>query len=432
MNTTRRGRWLVAIAVAGLVALAVAPATFGAGLGRTPVLARTVAALLPPVAVNDTGTVKHDRTRTVAAPGVLGNDIQIGGGYTAVLTTDVTHGDLTLNADGGYVYIPDAGYVGTDSFRYRVDGGLLGLSNIATVSLTITNAAPVASDDAYSGTTGVQLSVPAPGVLGNDSDPDGDSITAVLVDGSGNGSLDLNSNGSFTFTSGGSFTGSRTFTYRASDGIAQSSTRTVTINVSAPAPTPTPVPTPTPAPTPTPRPTPTPILPLPTMPLPTLPLPTLLPTATPTLPTPTLPTSTASPSPGGPGITPGPTGPTATDSTRTQVPGTTASPSADTSASSPPAGAGGTGPGGGSSGDGAAPGDLFVLPPYEPEGIDGVIDGAFSGFGDIEWVVPAFALAVPGLLVIIAVVAQALVSAAWLPFVRRWLGAFDLRRRQRA
>ena len=427
MSTPRRGRWLVAVAIAGLVALAVAPATFGAGLTRTPVLSRTVAALLPPVAVNDTGTVRHDRTRTVAAPGVLGNDIQIGGGYTAVLTTDVAHGALTLDADGGYVYIPGARYVGADSFRYRVDGGLLGLSNIATVSLTITNAAPVASDDAYSATTGVQLSVPAPGVLGNDSDPDGDNITAVLVDGSGNGSLDLNSNGSFTYTSGGSFTGSRTFTYRASDGIAQSSTRTVTINVSAPPPTPTPVPTPTPAPTPTPtpRPTPTPILPLPTLPLPTLPLPTLLPTATPTLPTPSLPTSTPSPSPGGPGITPGP-------STPTQVPATTANPSADTSASSTPAGAGGIGPGGGSSGDGGAPGDLFVLPAYEPEGIEAVFDDAFTGFGDIEWVVPAFALAVPGLLVIIAVIAQALVSAAWLPFVRRWLGGFGVRGRQRA
>ena len=69
------------------------------------------------------------------------------------------------------------------------------------------------------------LNVPAPGVLGDDTDADGDSLTATLVDGGGNGSLDLNSNGSFTFKSGGSFTGTRTFTYKASDGIAHRTPR---------------------------------------------------------------------------------------------------------------------------------------------------------------------------------------------------------------
>jgi hypothetical protein len=61
-----------------------------------------------------------------------------------------------------------------------------------------------------------------------------------------------------------------------------------------------------------------------------------------------------------------------------------------------------------------------------------ILDGSFPGFGDIEWAVPAFALTVPGLLLIIAIAAQGLVSAAWLPFVRRWLGGFGVRRRQRA
>ena len=78
-----------------------------------------------------------------------------------------------------------------------------------------------------------------------------------------------------------------------------------------------------------------------------------------------------------------------------------------------------------------APGDEFALPPYEPGDIDALLDASFTGFGDIEWVVPAFALAVPGLLLIIAVGAQGLVSAAWLPFVRRWLGGFGTRRRER-
>ncbi len=59
-----------------------------------------------------------------------------------------------------------------------------------------------------------------------------------------------------------------------------------------------------------------------------------------------------------------------------------------------------------------------------------IIDASFDGFGGVAWAVPAFALGVPGLLLIIAVGAQTIVSAAWLPFVRRWLGGFGVRRRR--
>jgi hypothetical protein len=220
--------------------------------------ARPVVAGLLPVAVNDTLSATHDRTTSVAAPGVLGNDVLVGSGFSATLYSGTTHGTVSLASNGGYSYTPSSGYVGTDQFRYRVDGGLLGISNVATVTITVTNAAPVAVNNTYTATTAVQLTVPAPGILGNDSDPDGDALTAQLVDGGGNGSLSVSPNGGFTFMSGGSFTGPRTFTYRVTDGIAWSNTATVTINVQAPAPTATPKPTPTPTPTPSPTPAPTP------------------------------------------------------------------------------------------------------------------------------------------------------------------------------
>ncbi len=451
MTRLRRRRSLVAFLAAGIAALAVAPAAVAAG-PAAPRAVQPVAALLPPIAVNDTMTVKHDRTKSVAAPGVMANDIQLGSGYTAELVSNVTHGSLSLQSSGAYTYTPDSGYVGSDSFRYRVNGGLLNLSLPATVSITVTNVAPTAANDSYSATTGVQLSVPAAGVLANDSDADGDALTAVLVDGGGNGSLDLNANGSFTFKSGGSFTGNRTFTYRASDGIASSSTRTVTIAVSAPAPTPTPPPTPTPAPTATPvptaaptaTPTPTPTLPLPTLPLPTIPLPTLpLPTATPRIiPTPTprptaLPTAipTATPGQPSPGGTTPPDGTSTPGSGASGPPGsvTSATPTPGTDATDAPgagsAGTGGSGTGGAGTG-GAAPGDRFVVPAVEPPGIDAVFDASFSGFGAIEWAVPAFALVVPSLLLMLAIGAQALVGILWVPFVRRWLGGVGVRRRR--
>ena len=466
MTQTRGRRSVAAVAAAVLVGLAVAPAAFGAVADSGPRATLPIGALLPPIAVNDTMTVKHDRTKNVAAPGVLGNDIQIGGGYTAVLTTDVANGTLDLNADGSYTYTPDGGYVGSDSFRYKVDGGLLGLSNIARVSITVTNVAPTAGNDSYTAVTGVTLNVPAPGVLVDDADADGDSLTSILVDGGGNGSLDLNSNGSFTFKSGGSFTGARTFTYRASDGIASSSTATVTINVSAPAATPTPTPAPTaaptpaptvaptatptaaptatprPTPTPTPRPTATPIVPLPTLP----PLPTLIPTPTPRVtPTPT-PRATptpdarpaATPTPGagssaGPILTPSPIAGTAATPTPASGASPTPTPTPGSAATDAPGtGAGTTGGGDDGTGLGAAPGDRFLVPAFDQPGIDAIIDASFTGFDGIEWAVPAFALGVPGLLLMIAVGAQTIVGVAWLPFVRRWLGGVGVRRRQQS
>jgi len=94
-----------------------------------------------------------------------------------------------------------------------------------------TNAAPVANNEAYSTNEDTPLTVAAPGVLGNDTDVDGDALTAVLVSGPSHGTLTLNSNGSFTYTPAADFNGSDSFTYKANDGQADSNTATVSITV---------------------------------------------------------------------------------------------------------------------------------------------------------------------------------------------------------
>ena len=60
----------------------------------------------------------------------------------------------------------------------------------------------------------------APGVLGNDSDIDGDTLTAVLVSGPAHGTLALNSDGSFTYTPSANYNGSDAFRYKANDSAA--------------------------------------------------------------------------------------------------------------------------------------------------------------------------------------------------------------------
>jgi hypothetical protein len=96
------------------------------------------------------------------------------------------------------------------------------------------NTAPVADADSYATGQDVTLDVVAPGVLGNDSDADGDTLTAELVAGVANGTLSLATDGSFTYDPDLGFSGSDSFTYRARDSQgAASNDATVTITVTA-------------------------------------------------------------------------------------------------------------------------------------------------------------------------------------------------------
>src|SRR5205814_1196676 len=108
-------------------------------------------------------------------------------------------------------------------------------SNVATVTLIVTgvNDAPVAAGNSYSLNEDSGLTVAAPGVLVNDSDVEGDLLTAVLVTGPTSGSLTLNSNGSFTYTPGANFNGTDSFTYTANDVVRDSNVATVTLTVTA-------------------------------------------------------------------------------------------------------------------------------------------------------------------------------------------------------
>ena len=93
------------------------------------------------------------------------------------------------------------------------------------------NTPPVANDNAYATVAGTLFSIAAPGVLGNDTDADGDPLTAILNVDPSNGTLTLNPNGSFTYTPDLIFAGTDYFAYRASDGSTQSNIVEVNITV---------------------------------------------------------------------------------------------------------------------------------------------------------------------------------------------------------
>jgi hypothetical protein len=144
-----------------------------------------------------------------------------GGSESCSASVSAGQCQITLTAEGSRTLT--ATYQGSSTF--------LSSSDNTSHNVVMPDQPPTAQNDNYAATAGVALTVnAADGVLANDSDPDGDSMTASLVSGPANGTLDFNSDGSFVYTSSPTFFGSVTFTYQVSAG-GVTDTATVTIIV---------------------------------------------------------------------------------------------------------------------------------------------------------------------------------------------------------
>jgi CshA-type fibril repeat protein/VCBS repeat-containing protein len=192
----------------------------------------------PPTALPDSATTPYATPVTIA---VLANDSagDVGDVLAIQSFSNLVGGTAVANGDGTMTFTPASGFSGTASFTYTVqDSGGLTASTFVTVEVGPANVAPVAVADTYATRKNQTLTVAAPGVLANDTDADGDTMTAVLVSGPTSGTLTLNANGSFTFVPQNGFSGTVTFTYQAKDTSDQlSNIVTVTITVSNTAPT---------------------------------------------------------------------------------------------------------------------------------------------------------------------------------------------------
>jgi VCBS repeat-containing protein len=189
----------------------------------------------PPIAANDAYSVAEGGTLTVSAPGVLTNDVDPDGDpITAVLVSGPSNASsFTLNANGSFSYTHNGGETTSDSFTYQATDGV-SFSNTATVTITITpvNDPPVANNDNYSVAEGGTINLAVPGVLANDTDPDGPTMSAILVSGPAHASsFTLNPNGSFQYVHDGSETLTDSFTYQVSDGSLLSNVATVSITI---------------------------------------------------------------------------------------------------------------------------------------------------------------------------------------------------------
>jgi len=164
------------------------------------------------------------------------------GSFTDLNTADpwsatVDYGDgtgfqtLALNPDKSFnlshVYIAQGYY----TLTVTISDGMLSDSASALVQVLNINTAPVANSDIYSTDEDTNLQIAAAGVLANDTDIDGDPLTANLVTGPIHGSLTLNADGSFSYTPNANYNGSDSFTYDVSDGQGGMATGTVNITI---------------------------------------------------------------------------------------------------------------------------------------------------------------------------------------------------------
>ena len=173
----------------------------------------------------DAGTVSLDVSGSFSDPD--GNTLTFSAtGLPAGLTIDPNTGiisgtiDNSASVSGPYTVIVTAN-----------DGQGQPNSTVSdTFEWTVTNPVPIAGDDAFTTNEDTALSDT---VAGNDSDPDGDTLTYTVDTGPANGSLVLNTDGTFTYTPNANFDGTDTFTYIADDGEGGTDTATVTITITS-------------------------------------------------------------------------------------------------------------------------------------------------------------------------------------------------------
>ncbi len=146
-----------------------------------------------------------------------------------ILISNPSNGMVTMNGSGSFIYTPEPGFAGMDSFIYEVcnaEG-----CDQATVTITVEgvmNNPPVAVDDAYTVNEG---EVFTSNVQINDSDPDGDILTATILTIPNNGVIMLNVNGSFTYAPTDGFTGTDLFSYEICDPTGACDQATVVFTV---------------------------------------------------------------------------------------------------------------------------------------------------------------------------------------------------------
>lgn len=184
-----------------------------------------------PIAADDNVTVLEDAVLPAGQYRLLLNDRDIeGSALTAQLVSSTSHGTVLLNADGTFIYTPQANYFGSDSFDYRVSDGELTSAN-ARVRITVqsVNDAPV--------TISQQANVDEGGIISGAylpagaTDIEGDSLRIASALTPGHGTVSWNADGTFQYRHDGSESITDTIQFQIADGNGGMTLGTVNLTV---------------------------------------------------------------------------------------------------------------------------------------------------------------------------------------------------------
>ena len=196
-------RWSASVAFAVVV-------TLGSSLAVTAQASAADPIGTPLASVDDYPMLEDGTLVVPAATGVLANDTDPEGDViTAVLTSGPLDnavpqhdpGVLTLSDDGSFTYSPAPDFDGSVTFTYGANDGTNSSAPV-TVTITVTpvNDPPAGVADAYDMTMDTVMVVVGglpygEGLLANDQDVEGDTLSAEAMSGPTNGALTLGSNG---------------------------------------------------------------------------------------------------------------------------------------------------------------------------------------------------------------------------------------------
>ena len=165
--------------------------------------------------------------------GVLENDSIENIPSVAEVESNPSHGTLSMNDDGTFVYIPEIDFFGEDEFSYKITNAN-GSSNAAKVTITVesVNDLPVVLDRSFTITEDEVLSVNSESTEKfSATDIENQPLVFAVGAQSENGRVVIEADGSFNFTPNDNFSGLTSFTYVASDGEGQSFPGKVEVDV---------------------------------------------------------------------------------------------------------------------------------------------------------------------------------------------------------
>ncbi|MCQ4316480.1 tandem-95 repeat protein [Stutzerimonas zhaodongensis] len=198
--------------------------------------AATTAISFSPVLASGTASVGVDTGTTEQLERFDGNGWVVVTGPVSIAPGELSVRLRVATLDDSFVEQTETFSLLTGSVSGTVTN-LAGAEGIATILdndiAAPSNRAPVAADDSLTATEDTPATYTAVQLLGNDSDPDHDSLSIASVTSGIGGSVVLNQDGSLTFTPDANFNGVATFTYTVTDGNLVSNTATVSITVAA-------------------------------------------------------------------------------------------------------------------------------------------------------------------------------------------------------